>query len=59
MSYFNSFVPHNKEKIFTRRAQMIYSVYKLKMELEKITEIFISNGYPEKVILNNIKHKIA
>ena len=29
------------------------------MEFKKITDIFISNGYIERVILNNIKHKIA
>ena len=38
---------------------MICLERKLDMEFKKIAEILISNGYPEKLILNDIKFKIS
>ena len=38
---------------------MICSKSKLDSELEKLTKIFLENGYPEDVISVNIKEKIG
>ena len=43
----------------THRALMIYSKSKLDSELEKLTKIFLENGYPEDVISVYIKDKIG
>ena len=59
----SSFCPKQRKisliKTLTHRALMICSKSKLDSELEKLTKIFLENGYPEDVISVNIKEKIA
>ena len=59
----SSFCPKQRKisliKTLTHRALMICSKSKLDSELEKLTKIFLENGYPEDVISVYIKEKIG
>ena len=59
----SSFCPKQRKigliKTLTHRALMIFSKSKLDSELEKLTKIFLENGYPEDVISVYIKEKIG
>ena len=59
----SSFCPKKRKisliKTLTHRALMICSKSKLDSELEKLTKIFLENGYPEDVISVYIKEKIG
>ena len=59
----SSFWPKQRKfsliKTLTHKALMICSKSKLESELEKLTQIFLENGYPEDVVSVYIKEKIG
>ena len=46
-------------KTLSYRALMMWSEWKVDIELKKFSDIFLANGYPKGFILSNLKFSIS